>query len=61
MCVFIVYQLLQIVQLPPMKTVLESIHLAGVNYSVFDEVSIEPTDTRYWEHTSTVLYLLNTV
>ena len=30
-----------------MKATLESLHKAGVNFSVFDNVRIEPTDARY--------------
>ena len=30
-----------------MKATLESLHKAGVNFSVFDKVRIEPTDARF--------------
>ena len=33
--------------LPAMKATLESLHKAGVNFSVFDKVRIEPTDARF--------------
>jgi hypothetical protein len=33
--------------LPAMKATLESLHKAGVNFKVFDNVRIEPTDARY--------------
>ena len=29
-----------------MKATLESLHKAGVNFSVYDKVRIEPTDSR---------------
>ena len=32
--------------LPPVKAVLESMAQNGVNYKVYDQVRVEPTDTR---------------
>lgn len=34
-------------RLPPVKAVLESLAQNGVNYKVYDNVRVEPTDTRY--------------
>ena len=36
----------QLVSLPPVKTALDSLHANGVSFSVYDNVSIEPTDAR---------------
>lgn len=33
--------------LPPVKAVLESLAKNGVKYKVYDNVRVEPTDTRY--------------
>ncbi|TNN23681.1 Hydroxyacid-oxoacid transhydrogenase, mitochondrial [Liparis tanakae] len=33
-------------RLPPVKAVLESLASAGVQYQVYDNVRVEPTDTR---------------
>lgn len=38
--------LIQVARLPPLEAVLESIVAAEVQYSVYDSVSIEPTDSR---------------
>lgn len=35
-----------IVSLKPMKAVLDSLTKHGVNYKVYDQVRVEPTDTR---------------
>ena len=37
----------QIAALPTMKTVLDSLHAANINYEVYDNVRVEPTDERY--------------
>jgi len=42
-----VYTDKNLINLPAMKTTLESLTKAGVNYSVFDNVRIEPTDSRF--------------
>jgi hypothetical protein len=34
-------------QLAPMKAVLDSLHKSGLNFSVYDDVRVEPTDVRY--------------
>jgi hypothetical protein len=36
-----------VAQLAPMKTTVESLTKAGVNFSVYDDVRVEPTDARY--------------
>ncbi|XP_064383101.1 hydroxyacid-oxoacid transhydrogenase, mitochondrial-like isoform X2 [Halichondria panicea] len=41
-------------RLPPLKAVLDSLHSSSVNYSVFDKVSIEPTNTSFEEAISFV-------
>lgn len=35
-----------VVALPPMKAVLDSLTRNGVNYKVYDRVKVEPTDAR---------------
>ena len=37
-----------IAKLPPLAQVLDSLTKNKVNYSVFDDVRIEPTDVRYF-------------
>ena len=36
----------QLVNLPPVAAVLDSLHANGVHYSLYDDVSIEPTNSR---------------
>ena len=42
---FVLYNL-QLAALPPVEAVVESLESAGVTYTMFDNVSIEPTDER---------------
>ena len=41
-----VYTDKNLASLPPMKAVLESLDKAKVNFTVFDDVRVEPTDAR---------------
>ena len=40
------YEHVQLAALPPVKVVVESLEKAGVPYTLFDNVSIEPTNER---------------
>ena len=42
--------------LSAMKVVLESLHKSNVNYMVFDDVRVEPTDERYIHFTTTTSF-----
>ena len=42
-----VYTDKNLIDLPAMKVVLDSLHKSNVNYKVFDNVRVEPTDQRY--------------
>ena len=35
-----------VVSLPGMKTVLDSLHRSGINFEVYSNVRVEPTDKR---------------
>lgn len=50
MTINFVFLSVQLVSLPPVAAVLDSLHANGVNYSVYDNVSIEPTDARQVQH-----------
>ena len=39
-----------VISLPGMKTVVDSLHNSGIQFDVFSNVRIEPTDTRYMQH-----------
>ena len=41
-----VYTDKNLIALPAMKVVLDSLHKANINYKVFDDVRVEPTDKR---------------
>ena len=36
-----------LIELPAMKVVLDSLHKSNINYKVFHDVRVEPTDQRY--------------
>ena len=42
-----VYTDKNLIDLPAMKVVLDSLHKSNINYKVFDNVRVEPTDQRY--------------
>ena len=42
-----VYTDKNVAQLPAMKVAIDSLTKAGVKFEVFDDVRVEPTDTRY--------------
>ena len=42
-----VYTDKNLIELPAMKVVLDSLHNSNINYKVFDDVRVEPTDQRY--------------
>ena len=42
-----VYTDKNVAQLPAMKVAIDSLTKAGVNFEVYDDVRVEPTDTRY--------------
>ena len=43
-----VYTDKNLIELPAMKVVLDSLHKSNINYTVFDDVRVEPTDQRYF-------------
>ena len=52
----------QLIKLPPVKAVMESLQKAGVTYTVFDNVAIEPTNERLvplFSESKTMLDVLN--
>ena len=42
-----VYTDRNLIELPAMKVVLDSLHRSDINYKVFYDVRVEPTDQRY--------------
>ena len=42
-----VYTDKNLIELPSMKAVLDSLHKSNIKYTVFDDVRVEPTDQRY--------------
>ena len=43
-----VYTDKNLIDLPAMKVALDSLHKSNINYKVFDNVRVEPTDQRYF-------------
>ena len=42
-----VYTDKNLIELPAMEVVLDSLHRSSINYKVFHDVRVEPTDQRY--------------
>ena len=52
-----------LIELPAMKVVLDSLHKSNIKYTVFDDVRVEPTDQRYLGYIliSSILFLILTI